>query len=60
MSPATRAAGIQPGATIRLRPGLKNRPYRSRDGVVLEVVNDRLKVKIGALAHWVEKSEIQS
>jgi hypothetical protein len=58
-SPATRAAGIQPGATVRLRPGLRGKPYSAKAGTVLEVVNDRLRVKIGALAHWVSREEVQ-
>jgi hypothetical protein len=48
------------GTLVRLKPGLKNRPYQTRDGVVTEVVNDRLKVKLGTLKHWVTREELQT
>jgi hypothetical protein len=60
MSPATRAAGIQPGATVRLRPGLRDKAYSAKSGTVLEIVNDRVRVKIGALEYVVERSEVQT
>jgi hypothetical protein len=34
MSPA---AGIQPGATIRLRPGLRGKPYSASAAQVVEL-----------------------
>jgi hypothetical protein len=49
---------IKPGATVRLRPGLRNKPYSACTGRVVEVVNDRLRVRIGVLEHWVSKEEI--
>jgi hypothetical protein len=49
------------GSPIRIKPGLRNRPSISgREGVVLEAVNDRLRVKIGSLIALVERSEVQS
>jgi hypothetical protein len=59
-SPANRVAGIQPGATIRLRPGLRNRPYSASAAQVVAVLNDRLKIRVGALEYVVERSEVQS
>jgi hypothetical protein len=49
---------IEPGATVRLRPGLRNKPYSACTGRVVEVVNDRLKVRVGVLEHWVTREEI--
>jgi hypothetical protein len=50
---------IQIGQPVRLKPGLRNRPYQTRDGTVTAVVNDRLKVKLGTLEHWIEKQDVQ-
>jgi hypothetical protein len=50
---------IKPGAAVRLKPGLKNRPYQTRDGVVVEVGHDRLKVKLGTLEHWIDRQDVQ-
>jgi hypothetical protein len=59
-SPAMRAAGIQPGAQVRLKPGLRGKPYSASAAQVVEVVNDRLKIRVGALEYVVERSEVQS
>jgi hypothetical protein len=50
---------IKPGAAVRLKPGLKNRPYQTRDGVVVEVGHARLKVKLGTLEHWIDRQDVQ-
>jgi hypothetical protein len=60
MSPANRATSPQIGQQIRLRPGLRGKPYSASTAQVVAVLNDRLRVKIGALEYLVEKSEIQS
>jgi hypothetical protein len=46
------------GTPVKLRPGLRNNPYSGCTGRVVEVVNDRLKIRIGVLEHWVTRSEI--
>jgi hypothetical protein len=48
------------GATVRIRPGLKNRPAISgREVTVLEIVNDRVRVQAGHLNTWVRKEDVQ-
>ena len=47
------------GTPVRLKPGLRNRPYQTRDGVVVEVKNDRLKVRLDRLDFWVSREEVQ-
>jgi len=51
---------VKVGATVRLRPGLRNRPYSACNARVVEVVNDRLKVRVGVLEYWVTREEIRS
>jgi hypothetical protein len=53
-------ADIQIGAMVRLKPGLKGRPWQTRDGVVMEVVNDRLRVRLDRFDWWVSREEVQS
>jgi hypothetical protein len=51
---------MSPGNTIRIKPGLKNQPTISgREVVVVEVGHEKLKVKLGTLEHWVQRSEVQ-
>jgi len=51
--------GPSVGQQVRLKPGLRNRPYQSRDGVVMEVRNDKLKVRLDRLDFWVSREEVQ-
>jgi hypothetical protein len=46
------------GQQVRLRPGLRDKPYSACTGRVVEVINDRFKIRIGVLEHWVTPSEI--
>jgi hypothetical protein len=47
------------GQQIRIRPGLKHRPTISgREGTVIELVNDRLCVRVGGNQYVVERSEV--
>jgi hypothetical protein len=50
---------IKIGAMVRLKPGLRDRPTISgRGGVVVELVNDKLRVNVAG-NHWmVERSEV--
>jgi hypothetical protein len=48
------------GASVRVKPGLRNRPSISgKDAVVLETINDRVKIQIGTLITMIESSEVQ-
>jgi hypothetical protein len=50
---------MTPGQQIRIKPGLRDKPAISgRDGVVVEVINDRLRVKVGSNQWVVERSEV--
>jgi hypothetical protein len=59
-SPATRAAGPQVGASVRLKPGLRGKPYSASTAQIVAVLNDRLKIRVGALEYVVERSEVQT
>jgi hypothetical protein len=51
---------IKPGATVRIKPGLRNHPDISgRGGVVVDLVNDRLLVRVAGNLWMVERSEIR-
>jgi hypothetical protein len=48
------------GTTVRLKPGLRNRPQISgKTGTVVDTVNDRIKVQIAGNIHLVERSELE-
>jgi hypothetical protein len=50
---------IKIGDTVRVRPGLRDRPAISgREGTVTEIVNDHLRVNVAGNQHLVERSEI--
>jgi hypothetical protein len=50
---------MTPGTPIRIRPGLRNRPDISgREGVFVELVNDRIRVTIASNQWVVERSEV--
>jgi hypothetical protein len=52
---------IQIGSTVRLKPGLRDKPTISgREGVVVETINDRIRVNVAGNQHLVERSEVQS
>jgi hypothetical protein len=59
-SPANRVAGTPPGAQVTLKPGLRNRHWQSRNGTVVEILNDKLKVRLDRLDYWCDRSEIQA
>jgi hypothetical protein len=47
------------GQQIRIRPGLRDKPTISgREGTVVELINDRLCVRVGSNQYVVERSEI--
>jgi hypothetical protein len=51
---------MTPGTPIRIRPGLRDKPTISgREGVVVELVNDRLRVIVAGNQWVVERSEVQ-
>jgi hypothetical protein len=51
---------IKIGATVRIKPGLKGHPTISgRGGVVVDLVNDRLLVRVSGNLWMVERSEIR-
>jgi membrane protein implicated in regulation of membrane protease activity len=51
---------MTPGQQIRIKPGLRDKPAISgRDGVVVEVINDRIRVKVGSNQWLVDKSDVQ-
>jgi hypothetical protein len=47
------------GQQVRIRPGLRDKPTISgREGVVVELVNDRLRVRVGTNQYVVERNEV--
>jgi len=46
---------IKIGAMVRLKPGLRNRPWQVRDGVVMAIENDKLKVRLDRFDWWVSR-----
>jgi hypothetical protein len=50
--------GPQIGDAIKLRPGLRDKPYSACTGRVVEVVNDKFKIRIGVLEYLVTREEI--
>jgi membrane protein implicated in regulation of membrane protease activity len=50
---------IKMGTPIRIKPGLRNRPSISgREGTVVELVNDRLRVNVAGNQWVVERNEV--
>jgi hypothetical protein len=50
---------MTPGTPIKIKPGLRNRPSISgREGVFVELVNDRLRVNVAGNSWVVERSEV--
>ena len=47
------------GATVRLKPGLRGKPYSAATGRVVELVNDKLLIRVGVLEYLVTREEIQ-
>jgi hypothetical protein len=46
------------GTPVKLRPGLRDKPYSACNARVVEVLNDRVKIRVGVLEYWVSKEEI--
>jgi hypothetical protein len=46
------------GAMVRLKPGLRDKPYSGREGTVTELVNDRIRVLVGTNQWVVERNEV--
>jgi hypothetical protein len=52
-------AEIRIGTAVRIKPGLRNlQAISGREGVVTDLVNDRLRVQISGNQWFVERSEI--
>jgi hypothetical protein len=57
-SPALRAAGIQPGQRVRLRPGRKPFTDIASTGKVVEVRDNELRLQLGIQLRWVPRSAV--
>jgi hypothetical protein len=49
---------IQPGATVRLRPGSKPFTDIASTGVVIEVRDGELKLRLGIATAWVPRDKV--
>jgi hypothetical protein len=49
---------IKIGTLVKLRPGLRDKPYSGCTGRVVELVNDRLRVNVAGNQWVVERSEV--
>jgi hypothetical protein len=57
-STALRAAGIQPGEQVRLRPGSKPFTDIASTGKVVEVRDNELRLQLGIQLRWVPRSAV--